>query len=117
MKKGDIAIFAALLVIAALLWWAFSASPAGDTVYVVVQKDGQQVLRTPLNGTDTFWADAHNRVVIKDGKVHMEWSDCYNQVCVHAGSISEANQQIVCLPNRVVVRLEAKNAALDGMTY
>ena len=117
MKKGDYAIFAGLLIIAAVLWWAFTVPAAGDTVCVVIQKDGQEVFTAPLEGTDAHWSDAHNRVVIKDAEVLMEWSDCANQICVHSGRISEAGQQIVCLPNRVIVRLEAKDAALDGMTY
>ena len=117
MKKGDYAIFVGLLIIAAVLWWVFSAPKAGDTVNVVIQKDGQQVFTAPLEGTDTEWADAHNRVAIQNGEVFMEWSDCANQVCVHSGRISEAGQQIVCLPNRLIVRLEAEDADLDGMTY
>lgn len=118
MKKGDIAVFAGLLILAAFLWWAFSAPPPdGSAVTVVIQSGGEKVFEAPLAGTDTEWSNGHNRVVIKDGKVRMEWSDCANQICVHAGSISQAGQQIVCLPNRVIVRLEAVNAGLDGMTY
>ena len=117
MKKGDLLIIVLLLVAAALLWWAFSPHATIGEVYVVIQKDGQQVFREPLEGTDTQWADAHNRVAVKDGRVWMERSDCANQICVHSGSIGEAGQQIVCLPNRVIVRLEAANAALDGVTY
>lgn len=117
MKKADFAIIAGILLIALLGWWAFSAGSGGGEVYVVVIKDGQEALREPLEGLDTVWDDGHNRVVIKDGVVRMEWSDCKNQVCVHAGSIREAGQQITCLPNRVMVRLEAEDAGLDGMTY
>ena len=117
MKKGDLLIIVLLLAAAALLWWAFSPRAAEGDVYVVILKDGEQVFREPLGGTDTKWADAHNRVDIKDGRVRMEWSDCANQICVHSGTIGEAGQQIVCLPNRVIVRLEAVNAALDGVTY
>lgn len=117
MKKGDLLIIAILLATAALLFLAFSPRDAGGVAYVVVIKDGRQVFREPLHGTDTHWADPHNRVVVRDGRVWMEWSDCANQVCVHAGEIGEAGQQIVCLPNRVMVRIEAANAALDGITY
>ena len=117
MKKGDYIIIVLLLVIAALVWWAFLPRSAGGEVYVVIQKNGQQVFKEPLAGADTEWADADNRVAVRDGRVWMEWSDCANQICVHSGKISEAGQQIVCLPNRVIVRLEAANAALDGVAY
>ena len=33
-------------------------------------------------------------------------SDCPGQDCVHSGAVSRAGQSIVCLPARVIVRLE-----------
>ena len=50
--------------------------------------------------------DGHrNVVVIKDNTVHMDYSDCKNQVCVNTGKISKAGETIVCLPNYVIVEI------------
>ena len=46
-----------------------------------------------------------NKVIIKDGQVQMAEASCHNQLCVNQGIISKTNQQIICLPNRVVVRI------------
>ena len=50
--------------------------------------------------------DFYNVVEIKDGKVSVTEASCKNQVCVRHGAISRTGESIVCLPNRLVVRIE-----------
>ena len=38
-------------------------------------------------------------------------SDCPTQDCVHTGTITRSGQSIVCLPARIVIRLEGGEAA------
>lgn len=49
----------------------------------------------------------YNKVVIKSGAVSMAEASCKNQICVHHAVISKSGQSIVCLPNRIVVRIES----------
>lgn len=46
-----------------------------------------------------------NLVIIQNGTVRMEESDCKNQICVNTGTISLAGELIVCLPNQVIVEI------------
>lgn len=46
-----------------------------------------------------------NVVIIQDGIVHMDYSNCKNQICVHTGEISDKGEIIVCLPNYVIVEI------------
>ena len=62
-----------------------------------LNQDGEQVIESPGGGT--------NRLVIKDGTVHMEEASCPDKVCIKQGTISETGQSIVCLPNRVIVTI------------
>ena len=50
--------------------------------------------------------DYKNVITIKDGKVAITESDCPGTDCVHSGWIHEAGRSIVCLPNRVELRIE-----------
>ena len=47
-----------------------------------------------------------NVVTVKDGKVAITKSDCPGTDCVHSGWIHESGRSIVCLPNRVELRIE-----------
>lgn len=45
--------------------------------------------------------------------VQVVWADCPTQDCVHTGRISRHGQAIICLPARIVIRLEG-GAAPDA---
>lgn len=49
-----------------------------------------------------------NTVHIKDGEVWVTDSSCTNQVCTKHAPIDEAGESIICLPNRMVVKIEGK---------
>lgn len=42
-------------------------------------------------------------------------SDCPTQDCVHTGIITRSGQSIVCLPARIIIRLEGGTADPDGV--
>lgn len=42
-------------------------------------------------------------------------SDCPTQDCVHTGTITRSGQSIVCLPARLILRLEGGTAGVDGI--
>ena len=44
-------------------------------------------------------------VEIKDGKVRISDSDCPDKICEKTGFITSPIQAIVCLPNRISVRI------------
>ena len=44
-------------------------------------------------------------VIIHDGEAHVSDSPCRAKICVRTGQISRTGQLIVCVPNKVVVRI------------
>jgi hypothetical protein len=56
-----------------------------------------------------------NILVIHDGKADMTEADCPDKLCVHQKAISVEKENIVCLPNRVVVTVMGNpDDGLDG---
>lgn len=113
IKKADIVLLVVLILFGAVLsvpaaLWKGSGSTAKITV------NGKLFGTYDLNDDQTIEIkkDGKTNIVrIEDGKVLMESASCKNQVCVHTGRISHAGQSIVCLPNRVSVTIEGKEAA------
>lgn len=59
----------------------------------------------------------YNVLVIENGQAFVAEADCDNQVCVHTQPVSERGGQIICLPHRVVIRLDsAKESEIDAVT-
>ena len=105
-RKGD--IFAAILVILLAIGVGIAYLPGNTTGgQVEIYQNGQLLETYPLNADRSISIDAdfHNTVQIHSGKVAVTASSCPGTDCVHSGWISTPGRSIVCLPNRVEVRI------------
>lgn len=106
-QKGD--IFAVLIVVCLIVLSGVLFLPRGETENgnVEIYKAGERIYVFPLTEDRTFSVDGEYRNVIsiEDGRVSIIESDCPGTDCVHTGWISSAGRSIVCLPNRVEVRI------------
>lgn len=117
IKKADI-ILAAILIIIGLL----------GSVYLSFDKEAGSTLTIHVSGVEygtyslsqdqeiIVEQDRHiNKITINNGYVSMTFSDCENQDCVKHSSISQNNETIVCLPNRVVLEIQGKESEYDAV--
>ena len=131
IRKADIILFIVLVVIglAASAALTFSHSDAESGAKVIIESGGDLYARYPLSEDRTVVVpapkqinadvpaanpddpassqyDYYNVVTISGGEVSVTEASCKNQVCVKHGAISAPGESIVCLPNRLVVRIE-----------
>ena len=106
--RNDIILIAAVILIAAIaIVCLFFFKKEGKTAVVYV--DGRLYGKYQL--TESITVDIHsengtNRLVITDGKASIEDASCPDLKCVHHYAISKDTEQIICLPNKVVVSVE-----------
>ena len=112
IKKADIILFIIILAVGL----AVTVLPLAGTISdpkVKVTVDGETYGIYPLEvdqtieivraeGTDD---ERRNTLVIENGSIRMEYSNCKNQICVHSGEKHGRGEQIVCLPNWVYVEV------------
>lgn len=108
LKKADIVLVLVLLLVAAAAG-IFMLAVRGDGAEAVVIRDGQEILRLSLDEDAeeviTEGEDS-NTVVIKGGTARVTEANCPDKVCVHTGEIRYEGQTIVCLPHKLVVKIE-----------
>lgn len=107
-KIGDLIVLAVLLIAAALAIY-FMTNPTGSEVYIY--KDGKLLEAVSLSVEKTVKIDEHITVKISGGAAYVLKSDCKGQDCVKAGKISKAGEMIVCLPNKVVLKIVGDSEA------
>ncbi len=107
MVKKDFAAAAVILAIAAAVDICTRLAPGGETVTVRV--DGEIYARYPLNEERVININGTNTLVIADGSAYMSQASCPDKLCMHQGQISSASKSIACLPNKVVVTVDANN--------
>lgn len=113
-RKTEILLTAALVVLL-LLGYLWPKAP-GNTVEISV--DGKNVLTFGLDDSGSYAVPDYNgyslRVVVEDGRVWVEDSTCPDLVCQKHAPISQAGEQIVCLPHRLVITVVGEEAQADA---
>lgn len=107
--KGDmfaIGLVAVVAILVSVVFWTNIGSE--EAAMVSIYQDGELIREVPLNETKEVVVEGAytNQILVKDGKAAIVESDCPGADCVHSGWIREAGRSIVCLPNRVEVRIE-----------
>ena len=115
-RKGDwIAIAAVVLLCAAVaaFFAAKSASPEAGVIQIF--QNSQLIRECSLQVDDTFTVEGTycNVIEISDGKVAITGSNCPGEDCVHSGWIGQAGRSIVCLPNKVEIRITGSSDDVD----
>ncbi len=109
--KTWITIFAILLLIfGALSFWVTQRRADGNIANVYV--DGKCVRSVDLSKvTESFdftveTKTGTNVIRVEPGRIRVKEADCPDLVCVHQGWVSDSANPIVCLPHRLVIKIE-----------
>ena len=119
-----ICVAAALLLSAGAALWLHNRPAPGKTANIY--QDGVCIRSIDLSrvtGPETYSVETElgrNVIQIEPGRICILEADCPDQVCVHAGWLTGSAAPIVCLPHRLVIRLEDGSAAneiqIDGVS-
>lgn len=107
ITPGDKILVAMILIIGIASLFAISwFRQPGERV--VIEVNGQQVQRLELNHSQEIVVTGpigNTRVKIDQGTAQVLSSDCPEKICVLTGKIRHAGEMIVCVPNKVVVKI------------
>lgn len=113
-KPTDIIIVlvaAAVLALAMVLRNASSESGSKAAVF----QNGERIALLPLEKDGVYpFGEYGVTVEVKGGAVRISESDCHDKICEKTGFISSPMQTIVCLPNRISVRIINDNSNTDS---
>ena len=114
-QKGDYLAVAVTLLLAAVVFLAFLPRETGDTPMAEIYLDGTLVRRVSLDTSVEFsvTGDYMNTVTVRDGKIAVTESDCPGGDCVHSSWIGTSGRSIVCLPNRMEIRIVSAPGDVD----
>jgi hypothetical protein len=89
---------------------------------VIVRRDNTLLARYPLSGDLSFQvqgAEGPLSICISNKRVAVIQATCKNQVCVHTGYIEHPHQQIICVPNHIIVEIVSPPAAgtIDAINH
>ena len=89
-----------------------------EAKYCIISVDGRDTYKLLLSKPQTMkikGAIGESIVEIKDRNVRMVDSSCPLKICTHQGKIKSSGETIICVPNRVMIRIAGKEL-VDAIT-
>ncbi len=105
-ERNDRILIVGIMVCAVLLGLAFLLKGSGAGTTVVVTVSGEEYGRYSLLKEQVVQIGDTNTLVIHNHEADMLFAECPDQICVKHTPISETDENIICLPNQVVVTIE-----------
>jgi hypothetical protein len=119
LKTGDYILTAMILIgFFVCIFLIQSSTNEGQIVTIFVDNQEQYRFRIFEDRTIAIHGAIGDTVVkVESGKVWVESASCPHQICKNMGKISKAGEVIVCIPNRLLIRIEGNSHhAIDSMT-
>ena len=112
--RNDVILIVCLILLCLVAYGGIRLFGAKKGNEVTITKDGQVYGTYALNENQTIEiTDKDGKVT--DGKADMKDADCPDRLCVKQKAISRQNENIVCLPNKIVVTvIESDAKGVDG---
>ncbi len=109
-RKLILIFAAAVIVCIAVYIAAVKLAPEGATAVIYI--DGAEYRRIDLSKTGKayeFTVETEygsNTVLVEPGAISVSSADCPDKICVHQGKLTRPGVPIICMPHRLVIRIE-----------
>jgi len=118
LKKNDVVLIIIIVVVAALAFLLHNVIGGKGASCVTVKVNGEiQGVYSLAEEQEIKINGGTNILIIKNGKADMIEADCPDKLCVNQKAVSKNNENIICLPNRVIVEVDSsENSEFDAVT-
>lgn len=121
IKPADIVLVVLLVAVAAVSLVMVTRASAGEKgSMAIVEVNGKEVRRIalgdgqPARKVVVHGVNGKSTIEFKDGRVRMVDSHCRDKICIGMAWVDAQGRSIVCLPNRVVIRVTGKRGNSGG---
>ena len=103
-----------------ILFQGYMTSGSGSK-HIEISVDGELYGRYEFSDkektVDVITEFGENKIKIDNKAVWVEDASCPDKLDVKMGKIEKAGQMIVCLPNRLMIKISGNNEKVDKVTY
>ncbi|QAT49276.1 NusG domain II-containing protein [Caproiciproducens sp. NJN-50] len=120
IKKTDFIILLVLLVVCSSGWLFYQKEYGSKAAVAEIYYESELVETVDLTkGIDRRFSIPQNKHVIfhqyGDGSICFEESNCPDKICIKSGRLKTVGQSAACLPNRIVLKIVARDGGkTDG---
>lgn len=113
MNKSDLKLIVIVIIIIFMCFISFKFLDKKESKKAIVYYENKEILTIDLNDKEKkiYEVDGFNgkvKIVTLDGKVKVEQEKSPLNLCSKQGYIRASYESIVCLPNKITIKIEAK---------
>ena len=113
MNKSDIKLIIIILLIAITVLFVIAIIDKNNSKEALVYFDNNLVLTIDLNESEEkiYIVDGFNgevKIIAGNGKIKVDEEESPLHLCSKQGFIEESYESIVCLPNKIVIKISSK---------
>lgn len=113
MNKSDIKLIIIILLIAITVLFVIAIIGKNNSKEALVYYDNNLVLTIDLNESEEkiYIVDGFNgevKIIAGNGKIKVDEEESPLHLCSKQGFIEESYESIVCLPNKIVIKISSK---------
>ena len=115
MNKSDFALIGFLIVIISLIFILLYFGNNKKVSNAIVYYEDKEILKIDLSKDKIYTVKGYNgdvRIKVKKKKIKVLKEDSPLHLCSKQGYISKSYESIICLPNKIVIKLE-NNSDID----
>ena len=108
MKKKDFILIFIILIVIAVTFGINQLINAKDGEKIEIYVDNKLYKTYDIDDEDEIKIESnegYNVITIHDHGVEIDEASCPDKVCVHEGFITKPSESIVCLPNKVHIKI------------
>ncbi len=114
MNKKDLQLIIVLILISVNILFGFKIVNQKENKKAIVYYENKEILSIDLNDKQekTYEVEGYNgkvKIVSKNGKVKVLEEKSPLHLCSKQGYISASYETIVCLPNKIVIKIKTSN--------
>lgn len=110
MKQNDLILIIMFLMITAIF---FCFRPKEEGAIANVYYENNLILKIDLKENKEYDVTGYNgnvHLVVENRKIKVEEENSPKHLCSKQGFISSSSETIVCLPNKIVIRIESNDS-------
>ena len=116
IKKNDVFIAVIVMLVSIAGYFLTGAALAGENKKVVIESEGKLFAEYSMDEMRQVDVKGHNTVEITPEYVRVIYADCPDKTDVKQGKISSPGSIIVCMPNKMTVRIVGESE-IDAISY
>ena len=127
MKKRVITVVVVIVLlvgasVASIIYMKLGKNDGSKTAYIyrdneLLRTVSLDDVKNPYTFRIEYGDGEYNDILVENGKIRIADASCPDKLCVNQKPVSKNHESIICLPNKIVLKIvDGEEAELDAVT-